>query len=198
MSDLRWFSMLVSASVRQLGFSGTSYRVTLSTRKSISGSGPEMMITVLLVSGRKLAYTPLPWFRLAVVVVIVLLLQCIVLVSSLSSSQRPRKKTIQMPETLLRLGQNGSLSSLLLPSPSSPPCHQGAKIIPFPIWSAYIPHDSWIINTIIRSSETTKMPNTRVYLLGAHVVKTPSIELPHPSFSHFNGWLCHRSQKMVS
>ena len=112
--------MLVSASVRQLGFSGTSYTVTLSTRKSISGSGPEMMIIVLLVSGRKFAYTPLPWFRLAVVVVIVLLLQCIVLVSSLSSSQRPRKKTIQTPETLLRLGQSGSLSSLLLPSPSSP------------------------------------------------------------------------------
>ena len=84
--------MLVSASVRQLGFSGTSYRVTLSTRKSISVSGPEMMITVLLVSGRKLAYTPLQWFRLAVVVVIVLLLQCIVLVSLLSSSQRPKKK----------------------------------------------------------------------------------------------------------
>ena len=92
MSDLRWFSMLVSASVRQLVFSNTSYRVTLSTRKSMLGSGPEMMICVLLVTGKKIAYMPLPWFRLAVVVVIVLLLQCIALVSLLSSSQWPRKK----------------------------------------------------------------------------------------------------------
>ena len=50
MSVLRFFSILMSASVRQLGFSGSSYMLTASTRNSMPLSGPLMTMTVLLVS----------------------------------------------------------------------------------------------------------------------------------------------------
>ena len=54
--------MLMSASVRQLGFSGTSYKVTLSSRKSMSTSGPRTLMMVLLVSETRVARAALVIF----------------------------------------------------------------------------------------------------------------------------------------